>query len=146
MKWHGRYVATVAHIVGLERGAKPALRRELPSQGFTRLPPAGGAPGSILLQRAVVLDAGFWARLNNIPTPGDGLPATPQVKGIDLVIEAVGDRGVVAKRFRVHRCSANNLGAPPTLEGKANTVAIENLLIEHEGWEAESDAPEVGDA
>ncbi len=53
----------------------------------------------------------------------------------DIVIELLNEVGQVVKAYLVYRCWPSEYQALPDLDANATEVAIEKLVLEHEGWE-----------
>jgi phage tail-like protein len=146
IKWRGRYVASVSHIVGLGRLASVINRREGVEERVSQGIPSNRGPGSIILQRVVIFDVEFWTRFNSFRTAGDGRPASTQDIRTDLIIEAVDEHGAVSRTYKVNRCSPRNYEALQMLDAKGSAVAIETLALQHEGWESDSGTSDPGNA
>jgi len=60
----------------------------------------------------------------------------------DITIELLNEQGVVAKAYKIFRCWVSEFQALPDLDANANAVAIQNIKLENEGWERDTDVPE----
>ena len=45
------------------------------------------------------------------------------------------EAGQLAIAYKVYRCWVSDFQALPDLDASANAIAIENMTIQHEGWE-----------
>ena len=53
----------------------------------------------------------------------------------DIVIDFFNEAGQLVMSFIVYRAWPSHYQALPELDAGANAVAIESLVLEHEGWE-----------
>lgn len=144
VKWEGRYVAGVSSMSPLRRtteviayrtGSEPSISRKAP--GRTRFDP-------ITLRRGVTHDAEFEDWANKVWRLGAGLGSEVSLADFrrDIVIELLNEAGQVVKAYQVYRCWVSEFQALPELDANANEVAIETLVLEHEGWERDRSVPE----
>jgi len=56
----------------------------------------------------------------------------------DIVIELLNEAGVPVIAYKVYRCWVSEYVALPELDAGENAVAIQNITIEHEGWERDT--------
>jgi phage tail-like protein len=133
VKWDGRYVAGVSSVSPLRRttevityrsGSEPSLSRKAP--GRTSFDP-------ITLERGVTHDPAFEEWANKVWRLGGEVSLANFRK--DIVIEFLNEAGQVAKAYLVYRCWPSEYQALPQLDANATEVAIEKLVLEHEGWE-----------
>jgi phage tail-like protein len=137
VRWDGRYVAGVSHVSPLRRtievvtyrtGSEPSLSRKAPGRiGFD----------PIVLERGVTHDVEFEAWADKVWRLGAGLGNEMSLADFrkDLVIELLNEAGQVVKAYLVHRAWPSEYVALPDLDANANEVAIETLVLQHEGWE-----------
>ncbi|HKI43798.1 MAG TPA: phage tail protein, partial [Balneolales bacterium] len=60
----------------------------------------------------------------------------------DIIIELLNEQGAVAKAYKVYRCWVSTYQALPELDANGNAVAIEQMVLQNEGWERDNDVPE----
>ena len=60
----------------------------------------------------------------------------------DIIIELLNEQGVVAKAYKVYRCWVSTYQALPELDAAGNAVAIEQMVLQNEGWERDMEVPE----
>jgi len=60
----------------------------------------------------------------------------------DLIIELYNEAGQVVLAYKVFRAWVSEYQALPDLDANANTVAIQTLKLETEGWERDYDVAE----
>jgi phage tail-like protein len=136
LKYDGRYVyggnqatgltlspATVDYRAGNDPLTSP---RKLP--GRTKYSP-------ITLQRGVTLDQGFhnWASQVSRFGANDGSQVPPANFRKNLFLEIYDDRGHWITSYQITRSWVSGYKALPNLSSNSNSVAIEELEIEHEG-------------
>jgi phage tail-like protein len=108
-------------------GGDPSHERKLP--GGTKYEP-------ITLEQGLTHDPVFeeWANLvNNID--GDSAISLKDFRK-DIVINVLNLQGAVAIAYNVHRAWVSEYQALPDFDaGTTNTVGIQSIKLEHEGWE-----------
>jgi phage tail-like protein len=142
--WDGRPVAVVSRVSGLRRttavvrfraGGDPSLERRSP--GRTEYEP-------VTLERGVTQDREFerWAdQVFKLGAPAGREVALAAFRK-DIRIELLDEAGQVVLAYVVHRCWPSAYQALPDLDAHANAVAIEALVLEHEGWERDESVQE----
>ena len=144
LRWDGRYVAGISKVSALKRttevvehrdGGDPLGLRKSP--GITKFEP-------LTLERGVTHDPEFeaWAslvwKINN--------PAGTQIAlaGFrkDLILELNNEAGQVAIAYKIYRAWVSEFSALPELDASANAVAIQSIILQHEGFERDPDVAE----
>ena len=135
VKWDGRYVAGVSRITALRRRSEIVKHNEGGDPAVGRKSPGRTEFDSISLERGISNDAAFEAWANQVwslgPTNDQGAPKEFRK---DLVIELYDDAGRLAVAYNVFRCWVSEYQALPDLDVGANSVAIETIKLEIEGW------------
>ncbi len=135
ISWDNKVVAGVSKISALKHTVEPVDHREGGDPNTVRKSPAKTTFENITLERGVTHDLEFenWAkRVWNI----DGSPAMVLADfRKDLRIELLNEQGSVAKAYNVYRAWVTQYTALPELDAKGNAVAIESMVLVHEGWE-----------
>lgn len=137
VKWDGRTIPGISKVSGLRRktevvehrgGGDPSLNRRSP--GKTEYQP-------ITLKRPRGEDKEFERWANKVWTLGAGLGSEASLKDFrkDLLIELRDGAGRVRMAFRVYRCWPSEYVALDNLDADDKSVAMEILVLEHEGWE-----------
>jgi len=137
VKWDGRYVAGITRVSALRRvteviehreGGDPSTARKSP--GRTRFEP-------ITLERGVTHDTDFEAWANKVWRLGAGLGTEVSLKDFrkDILIELHNEAGQLVIAYKVYRCWVSEFQALPDLDGSANSVAIQTITLQNEGWE-----------
>ncbi len=136
VKWDGKYVAGVSKISALKRSTLPVTHRDGDDPSSARLSPGVWKFEPITLERGVTHDPEFenWAKLSlNV---GGAMSLKNFRK--DIIIELLNEQGVVVKAFKVYRCWVSEYQVLPDLDANANSVAIELIKLENEGWERDT--------
>ncbi len=134
--WDGRPVAGVSRVSGLARSTEVVLHRDggdanalRKSPGITRFEP-------ITLERGITHDTEFEAWANSVHAAGREMALGDFRK--DIRIELMNEAGQLVLAWMVFRCWPSRYAPLPELDANANAVAIETLVLEHEGWERDT--------
>jgi phage tail-like protein len=75
---------------------------------------------------------------------GSGLGAEVSLKDFrkDIIIEVYNEAGQVVIAYKIYRCWVSEFTAMPELDASANAVAIQSIVLQHEGWERDYDVAE----
>lgn len=142
IKWDGRVVAGVSKISPLKRSTEPVTHREGNDPSTARVSPSVWKFEPITVERGVTHDTDFEAWANLIyTTQGDAAISLKSFRK-DVLIEFMNEQGSVAKAYRVFRCWVSEYTALPELDANANTIAIESMVLQNEGWERDTAVPE----
>jgi phage tail-like protein len=140
VRWDGENIAGVFRISGLERvtdvvternGADPTLEHRIP--GRTRYEP-------ITLERGRTHDTAFEDWANLISSPAGPMSLAHFRK--DVLIELINEQGAVAMAFHVHRAWPSHYTALGPLDADSDSLALESLVLEHEGFERDTGVSE----
>jgi len=142
IKWDGRYVAGVSKVSALKRSTDPVTHREGGDPSTSRVSPSSWKFEPITIERGVTHDPEFerWANLI-YSTAGDASISLKDFRK-DLIIELLNEQGTVVKAYKVYRCWVSSYQALPDLDANAHAVAIENMVIQNEGWERDESVTE----
>lgn len=120
--------------VGWRTGGDPTHERKLP--GGTSYEP-------VTLEQGLTHDPVFekWANLvNNIE--GDSGMSLKNFRK-DIVINVLNLQGQVAISYKLYRAWVSEFQALPDFDaGNTNTVGIQSIKLEHEGWQRDTDVTE----
>jgi phage tail-like protein len=142
VKWDGRYVAGVSKVSALKRSTEPVQHREGGDPSTPRVSPSTWKFEPITLERGVTHDVEFEKWANLIYTTDGDMAISLKFFRKDLTIELLNEQGKVAKAYKVYRAWVSEYQALPELDGNANAVAIEHMVLQNEGWERDLDVPE----
>jgi phage tail-like protein len=144
VKWDGRYVAGITKVGPLRRetdvvehreGGDPSTSRK--STGRTRFEP-------ITLERGITHDHDFEQWANQVWRLGGAAGAETALANFrkDVIIELHNEAGQLVIAYKVYRAWPSTFQALPELDASTNAVAIETLVLQHEGWERDMDVHE----
>jgi len=144
LKWDGRYVAGVSKVSGLRRTTEVVLHREGGDPNIDRRSPGQTAYAPLLLERGRTQDIEFEDWANKVWRLGAGLGSEVGLKDFrkDIVIELLNEAGQLVMAFKVFRCWPSDYIALADLNSEANSVAIESMVLQHEGWERDTSVVE----
>ena len=144
VKWDGRYVAGISAISGLRRSTEVVHHREGGDRSTERKSPGLTHFESIRLERGVTHDDAFEAWANQIWSSTSASGAEIALKDFrkDVIIELHNEAGQLALTYRLYRCWPSAYEALPDLDANHNSVAIQVLVLETEGWDRDLDVAE----
>ena len=134
VKWDGKYVAGVSKVGALKRKTNTIEHREGGRPTTTNISPGQTKYDPITMERGITHDLEFekWAnKVWSLQTGGVSLADFRK----DIIIEVYNEAGQLAIAYKVYRCWVSDFQALPDLDASANAIAIENMTIQHEGWE-----------
>jgi len=144
VKWDGRYVPGITRVSGLRRVTEVVEHREGGDPSTSRKSPGRTEYDAITLERGVTQDTAFedWANLAwSLGTGGQSAAANFRK---DIYLEIYNEAGQLARAYQIYRCWVSEYGALPDLDGGANAIAIEHIVLETEGWERDVSVVEPG--
>ena len=144
VKWDGRYVAGVSKVSALKRTTEVVEHREGGDPSVARRSPGLTRFESITLERGISHDPEFerWANKVLVVHAGAGIEASLKDFRKDIVIDLFNEAGQLVASFKVYRCWVSEYQALPDLDANANSVAIETITLENEGWERDHEVTE----
>jgi phage tail-like protein len=142
VKWDGRYVAGVSKVSPLSRTTEPVTHREGGDPVVMRQSPGNQKYEPITLERGVTHDTEFEAWANLVYSTTDGIPLSLKGFRRDITIELHNEAGKVVKGYKVFRCWVSEYQALPELDANGAGVAIEKMVLVHEGWERDVEVAE----
>lgn len=139
----GKPVAGLRKMTALKRTTEAVAWRTAGDPSHERKLPAGTKYEPITLEQGLTHDPVFedWANLVN-SIQGDAAMSLKNFRK-DIVINVLNLQGQVAIAYKVHRAWVSEYQALPDFDaGTMNTVGIQSIKIEHEGWERDIDVTE----
>jgi phage tail-like protein len=135
-------VAGVSKVGGLKRSSDPIEYKEggnaiiLKGLGRTKY-------DAITLERGVTHDSGFqdWANAAQVLDKGAPKQSLKNLRR-EISIELLNEEGQPVHKYIVHRCWVSEFQALPDLDAGGNTVALEHIKLENEGWEKDASVTE----
>lgn len=140
----GKYVAGVSKVSGLTRKTNPVKHREGGSPGISQVSPGLTEYDAITLERGVTQDVEFEKWANKVWSHANSVGKESSLKDFrkDIVIELHNEAGQKVLAYKVYRCWVSEFTALPDLDANANTVAIQKIKLENEGWERDTEVKE----
>jgi phage tail-like protein len=140
---NGRPVAGLRKMTALKRTTEAVAWRTAGDPTHERKLPGATKYEPITLEQGLTHDSVFedWAKLvNNIQ--GDAAMSLKNFRK-DIVINVMNLQGKVAISYKVYRAWVSEFQALPDLDaGTTNTVGIQSIKLEHEGWERDTSTSE----
>jgi len=142
VKWDGKYVAGITLVSPLVRTTDAVVSRSGSEPSNPRISPGLTTFTSITLERGLTHDTAFeqWANLA-YNFQGDAAMSLKEFRK-DINIDLFNLQGSLVMSFRVYRCWVSEYQALPVLDANANCVAIERIVLQHEGWERDESVVE----
>jgi phage tail-like protein len=135
VKWDGKYVAGISKVTGLKRKTEVVEHREGGDSSSKRKSPGPSSYDPITLERGVTHDPDFekWANMVH-NYKGDALMSLKNFRK-DITIELLNEQGTKVIAYNIYRCWVSEYNALPDLDAGGNAVAIQNIVLQNEGWE-----------
>jgi len=135
----GSPVAGLSKMGALKKTTEAVKWRTAGDPAHERVMPGGTSYEPVTLEQGLTHDTKFedWANLvNNI----QGSAAMSLVNfRKDIVINVLNLQGAVAISYKLYRAWVSEFQALPDFDAKSmNTVGIQTLTLQHEGWERDT--------
>jgi phage tail-like protein len=142
----GKEVMAVNKVGALKRTTEVVKYKSSGDNGIETSSPGRTTYDAITMERGVTWDRTFEEWANKIhPSPGDkGMDLVGYKKNLALVV--LDEKGHSAMRFNLFNCWVSEYTAFPAMDAGGNAVAIENLKIEVERWERDTETKEPDEA
>jgi phage tail-like protein len=138
----GRPVAGVSRISALRRSTEVVRHSEGGDSGRERKSPGKTEYDAVTLERGLTADPDFQSWAASVSSSGRPGPAADFRR--DLRVEVFDERGAQVVSYRLLRCWVSEYQALPDLDSSSNTVLIETIKLEIEGWEVEPASAAAG--
>lgn len=144
VKWDGRYVAGISKVGALKRTTEVVRHREGGDPSSSRKSPGRTEYDAITLERGVTHDKDFEQWANKVWNFGAGLGRETSLADFrkDIILELYNEAGQRVIGYKIYRCWVSEFQAQADLDANANAVLIQNIKIENEGWERDTDVAE----
>lgn len=144
VKWDGKYVAGISKVGALKRTTEVVKHREGGDPSSSRKSPGRTEYDAITLERGVTHDKDFEQWANKVWNFGAGLGAETSLADFrkDIILELYNEAGQRVIGYKIFRCWVSEFQAEADLDANANAVLIQNIKIENEGWERDTDVTE----
>ena len=144
---NGKPVAGLRKMTALKKSTEVAIWRTGGDPSHERKLPGGTKYEPISLEQGLTHDPVFenWAnQVNSIQ--GDAAMTLKNFRK-DIVINVLNLQGRVAISYKVYRAWISEYQALPDFDaGTTNTVGIQTIKLEHEGWERDQAVPEPAES
>jgi phage tail-like protein len=137
-----RVVPGILRVSPLWRRTEIVHWREGGSIGGIRTTPGLTGFDPITLERGVTHDTTFedWAALSFNPMDDTRMSLRNYRK--DMVVNLLNQQGTIVLRYMVYRCWVSEYQPLPQLDANDNEVAVERLVIAHEGFARDTEITE----
>lgn len=142
--WDGKAVAGINKVSALKQSTELVENREGGNPSTSRKSPAIWKFEPITLERGVTHDLEFenWARkLWDTTGAASGNVSLKEFRK-NITIKLLNEQGVVAKAYNVYNCWVSEYQALPELDANAHAIAIEQMVLQNEGWERDPEVQE----
>nr|MDJ0807049.1 phage tail protein [Gammaproteobacteria bacterium] len=140
-------VAGLQKMGALKKKVSEVKWRSAGDPSHQRIMPGGTEYEAVTLEQGLTHDPVFenWANLvNNIQ--GDGAISLVNYRK-DIVINVLNLQGVVAISYKLFRAWVSEYQALPEFDANTmNTVGIQTLTLQHEGWERDTAVTEPSES
>ena len=139
----GQPVAGLKKMGALKKKTDPVKWRTAGDPSHERILPGGTSYEPVHLEQGLTHDPVFetWAnRVNNLE--GDAAMSLKDFRK-DIVINVLNLQGKVAISYKLSRAWVSEFQALPDFDaGAMNTVGIQTITLQHEGWQRDAGTPE----
>ncbi|WP_306533336.1 phage tail protein [Geobacter sp.] len=139
----GKVVAGLKKMGALKKKTTPVKWRASNDPSHERVMPGGTSYDPVTLEQGLTHDPVFedWANLvNNIQ--GNAAMSLKNYRK-DIIINVLNLQGQVAISYKLYRAWVSDYQALPDLDANAmNTIGIQTITLQHEGWERDTSVPE----
>jgi phage tail-like protein len=142
VKWENHYIPGILRVSPLRRVTEPVVHRSGGDPSHSHIAPGITTFEPIVIERGLTHDTSFeqWANLV-FNLQGDASMSLKNFRK-DIVIELLNHQGKVVMAYHVYRCWVAEYQALSALEAAAPCLAIERLVLQHEGWERDTSVTE----
>lgn len=140
LKMDGKYVAGFSKVSDLTRTTQSVKFRQGGDPTTAHTTASQTEYAQLILERGVTQDAAFsqWCnKIWDVTTLNSKDPTSLSDFRKDIVIEVYNEAGEVASSYTVYNACTSKIQILPKLDGGGNSVAIENLVLQSEGWKKE---------
>lgn len=143
----GRPVAGLKKMGALKKSTEAVKWRSAGDPSHERVMPGGTKYEPVSLEQGLTHDPVFeqWANLvNNIQ--GDAGMSLKNYRK-DIVINVLNLQGQVVFSYKLYRAWVSEFQSLPELDaGNMNTVGIQTITLQHEGWERDTSVAEPAES
>jgi phage tail-like protein len=141
------YVAGVSKISALKRTTEVVKFRDGGDESTSRKSPGRTEFAPITLERGVTHDTDFEQWANKVWDYGNAQARKDKEVSLqdfrkNIQIDVFNEAGQKVLSYWIYRCWVSEYQALPELDGNANAVAIQHIMLENEGWTRDQDVME----
>lgn len=139
----GQPIAGLSKMSGLKKTTEAVKWRSAGDPAHERVMPGGTSYEPITLEQGMTHDPAFeaWANLVNNIEGNAGMSLLNYRK--DLVINILNLQGALALSYQVFGAWVSEFSAVPELSASTmNTVGIQTLVLQHNGWQRDTSVTE----
>ena len=139
----GKVVAGLKKMGALKKKTTPVKWRASNDPSHERVMPGGTSYDPVTLEQGLTHDPVFenWANLVNSIQGDAGMSLKNYRK--DIIINVLDLQGQVAISYKLFRAWVSDYQALPDLDaGTMNTIGIQTITLQHEGWERDTGVAE----
>ncbi len=142
VKWDGKSIAGITRVSPLIRTTDAVVIRSGADVSNYHVSPGATIFTPITLERGLSHDPDFetWANLTYNHQGDSAMSLKDYRKNIS--VELFNLQGSLVMSFNVYRCWVSEYQALPALDANENCVAIERIVLQHEGWERDQEVTE----
>lgn len=144
VRWDGRVVAGISKVSALRRTTEVVEHRDGGDQSMTHKSPGQNTYEPITLERGVTHDLEFEAWASKVWDYAGGAGAESSLADFrkDILIDMYNEAGQKVISYKVYRSWVSEYEALPELDASGSSVAIQQIKLENEGWERDTDVVE----
>ena len=143
----GKVVAGLKKMGALKKKTTPVKWRASNDPSHERVMPGGTSYDPVTLEKGLTHDPVFetWANLVNSIQGDAGMSLKNYRK--DIIINVLNLQGQVAISYKLFRAWVSDYQALPDLDaGTMNTIGIQTITLQHEGWERDTGVAEPAES
>ena len=142
VRWDGRYIPGISRVSPLERITETVIHRDGGEPSNYRMSPGTTSFEPVVLERGLSHDTSFeeWANMVFNLNGDSGVSLKDYRK--DIVIDLFNLQGMKVMSFIVYRCWVSEYQPLPELDANNNCIAVEKIVLQHEGWARDKDVSE----
>ena len=141
VKVEGKYIPGITKISPLTRITESVSHRDGGDANTFRYSPGTTTYEPIVLERGLTHDSTFEDWANEVFSIDDSNISLKNYKK-DIIIELLNLQGTVVMAFVVYRCWVSEYQSLPELDAKGKSIAIEKIVLQHEGWQRDTEVHE----
>lgn len=147
VRWDNRYVAGISKVSGLTRTTQVVTHRSGGDPGKPRRSPEQSEYAPITLERGLTHDKNFeewaskvWNYQNSLKGDFAGSNQLGSLQDFrkDIILQMFNEAGQLAISYNIYRCWVSEYQATPELDAMGNSVAIQLIKLENEGWDRDN--------